>query len=234
MKIKKFIIAGLILSILGGGIAVSASLRKDFALRKAFSDPTLEEKTMDFKKLSSIEYRGSTDDIVIQKAETDSMTYYEGTHCSYQIEYDELLGKLVIDQQWESQFLFQTNGINPLVISVSEGLLLDLDIHLNVGKVTLEELNTLQLSCSVDVGDVELKNSTVATMTTSVNTGDIRFNGLLIKSCDLSVNVGYIELLLENHEKLCSINNHEEGLVWIDYTIHVGSSSIKFNEEGHN
>lgn len=234
MKIKRFIITGLILSLLGGGIAVCASLRKDFELRKALNDPTLEEKRMDLKHLTSIEYHGQADDILIQKAETDSMTYYEGTHCSYQIEYNEALGKLVVEQQWEPQFILQANGINPLVITVSEELLLNLELHLNVGKITVKDLNILDLSCSVNAGDIEVKDTTIAAMEGSVNTGDIRYSGLLLKSCNLAVDVGYIELKLENHEMLCSINNHEDGLIWIDYKIHVGTAAITFKEEGHN
>ncbi|MDE7106410.1 MAG: hypothetical protein K2O22_04510, partial [Anaeroplasmataceae bacterium] len=90
MKIKGFIITGLILTLLGAGVTAVASTQMDFknGFTGVFADPNLEEFEENFGDIKKINYDGTDDNIEIIFSEGENtFTYYESDTLTYDITY---------------------------------------------------------------------------------------------------------------------------------------------------
>lgn len=221
---------GLVLSILGGGIAACATIRKDFAWDILWKDPELEEKELELKKVSSIEYHGSADYVIISEAESSSIKYSEGKYLTYDISYDEETGALKIEQKFNHHTFWNITGGNGVYIYLSKENHPDLDLSLSTGQITIRDLEVLNISCLINCGDLEVSKIEVNKGSLEVNTGDIRFSGLVGESLSAKVNCGHIGLDLENKRSECTTDQKVDGLVFIDAQSDVGSKDIKFKD----
>ncbi len=251
MKIKGFIISGILLCCIGGGLTIYATTRDDFDLQNAYVDPTLEERQRDLGTISSIHYEGSVEQLIIQTGEEASMSYFEGKHTTYEITEDELTKELTIIQKRDgfwNQF-GGGNGVNrPMIITISNSLA-DMSIQLSAGTIEIKNVTTVSSSIDLDAGTILKENVNEATSETIVNAGeivvhdstcgkaelhlnagDIRFSGLILSSLDAKVNCGHIELKLENTRNLCKINGNGDGLIVINYDVDAGTSRVDFKE----
>ncbi|MDE5566410.1 MAG: DUF4097 domain-containing protein, partial [Anaeroplasmataceae bacterium] len=192
MKIKGFIVLGLVLSILGAGITACATLRKDFKWENVWKDPELEEKELELKNVKSIEYHGSADYLVIHEAESSSIKYSEGKYLTYDISYDEETGSIKIEQKFSNHPFWDITGGSGIYINLSKDMSFDLDLSLSTGKITLKDLDVSKLSCHINCGDLEMSNVNVKDGSIKVNTGDIRYSGLVEASLKAKVNCGYV------------------------------------------
>lgn len=230
MKIKGFIVLGLVLSILGGGIAACATIRKDFAWDAIWKDPELEEKELELKKVSRIEYHGSTDYVIISEDESSSLKYSEGKYLFYDISYDEETGILKIEQKFNHHTFWNFTGGAGVYINLSKENHPDLDLSLSTGQITIKNLEISNISCHISCGDLEMSNVDVDKGSLKVNTGDIRFSGLVVDSLRAKVNCGHIGMDLENKRSECTTDQKIDGYVFIDADSDVGSKDIKFKD----
>lgn len=229
MKIKRFLITGLILSVLGGGIAACASMRKDFELEKVFEDPTLEEKKLSLDKVTTIHFEGPVEYLVLKEAEESKVTYYEGKNRQYQLEYHQDTGVLEVAVSYQKKYFVDAVNHQPFTIELANTLE-EANIDISTGKVTIENIEIRQLTCNINVGDMEIKNTNLGIFEGVVHTGDIRYSGRIQQSLDAQVNCGYIELNLENTASECTINQTLEQYIPIYYHTNVGDSQINFKE----
>lgn len=251
MKIKGFIISGILLCCIGGGLTIYATTREDFDYKNAYVDPTLEERQKDLGIVSSIHYEGSVEQLIIQTGEEASISYFEGKHTTYEITEDEATKGLTIIQKRDSfwhQFGGGTGANKPMVITIPNPLA-DMYIELAAGTITIKNITTASSSIDLDAGSVLKENVNEVTSTTKVNAGDIvvkdstcgdakldvaagdiQFSGLVLSSLDAKVNCGFIELNLENIRDLCKINGEGNGLITINYDVDAGDSKVSFKE----
>ena len=214
MKIKRFIITGILLSLIGAGICTIAATRDDFDIHNMYVDPTIEEKRIELQEIEKITYDGTADYVIVKQTEdVNSLVYYEGKHLSYAIEYHEEDKELIIRQEYTSSFFnfsALSKGNKPVILNIN-GPLDSLDFHLNAGKLSTENL-------TIKKGSIEL------------NAGDIRFQGDILTQAIISINAGYLKMNLDRSSNTYKINGKGSGEVLIIYNIDAGSSSFKYKE----
>ncbi len=233
MKIKRFIITGILLSLIGAGICTIAATRDDFDIHNMYVDPTIEEKRIELQEIEKITYDGTADYVIVKQTEdVNSLVYYEGKHLSYAIEYHEEDKELIIRQEYTSSFFnfsALSKGNKPVILNIN-GPLDSLDFHLNAGKLSTENLTIKKGSIELNAGDIELNNSKIDVLDLEINAGDIRFQGDILTQAIISINAGYLKMNLDRSSNTYKINGKGSGEVLIIYNIDAGSSSFKYKE----
>ena len=235
MKIKGLLFSGIVLTLIGAGICVFATTRDDFDIKDTYLDPTIEEKQVTFSQIDKITYEGDADYVIFKKSEdeTSSVTYYEGKHLAYSVEYNEETKEFTIRQDYSTVFLnlgFLSKGQKPVVFSLATDLD-TLNFDLAAGKLTIEDLKVQHAKLDVNAGDIEIKSANIDVLHADINAGDFRFSGNILTSAAIEIDAGYIQMDLDSPNQFYTINGSGTGDISITYTIHVGSSKFNFKEE---
>lgn len=235
MKIKGLLFSGIVLTLLGAGICVFATTRDDFDIKETYLDPTIEEKNMTFQEIEKITYEGDADYVIFKKSEdnTNSVTYYEGKHLAYSVEYNEETKEFKIHQDYSTIFLnlgFLSKGQKPVVFELATDLE-TLNFNLAAGKLTIENLTLQNANLDVNAGDIEIKSSSIENLKADINAGDFRFSGEVLTSANIEIDAGYLQMDLDSPRQAYSINGTGTGEISITYDIHVGSTKFNYKEE---
>ena len=241
MKIRGFIIVGVLLCLAGIGICSFAATRDDFVLEEVYTDPSLEKKEYIIQNLDEITYSGSAEDLEIVYTEEESkIIYYEGKYKQYKITEEE--GNLVISQDNKNHFFnfaFFNFGSSKCTIYVNQDLK-ELNITMNAGQMILTDLNvqsvfvdinagnsvvnhcTFELfKADVDAGNMKVKNTIVKDMNIDFSAGNFNFHGDILSSAHIYLSAGQLKLDL--------IRQKEEYVhVILDTEVDAGKETISY------
>ncbi|MDE5714562.1 MAG: hypothetical protein K2I42_00340, partial [Anaeroplasmataceae bacterium] len=124
MKIRGFIIVGILLCIASAGLCGFAATRDDFVLEEVYTDPNLERKEYELEEIHAISFKGAAEDLEIIYTEDQSkIIYYDGKYKNYNIQVES--GVLTINQEYKNHFFhfnFFTYISNKCTIYINSSL----------------------------------------------------------------------------------------------------------------
>ena len=240
MKIKGFVIAGIIFVILGIGLCIFAASLEGFKI-----DSTYEQKNLEIGEVNSIRYDGSQDNLIIVPASDDKthLNYYENNLYKYDINYNELTKELVIIQKGHhffsignqnNNFKIEVYGlVNNLDIDTNAGNIevkyLDIsniNIDLDAGNITLKNMNINKLYCNIDAGSFDSTNINSSTVNIDLDAGNILYDGKILTSFIGDIDVGDCILKLSQNSDEFIINDIGNGTIVINYDLDLGDFDI--------
>lgn len=247
MKIKGFVIAGVLLLAVGGGVAVYAANRSDFNVDNVFLDANFEEKNKEFGEIVDVEFEGMASKFILSTTEeTNKLSYSESTNFHYDIVYDELTKKLTIKQKIDQQTMNIRKTVAHLYLNHD---LVNLAVNLKVGEVSIENVNFTNLDINVNAGSVELTKVVTTTGSIEVNCGDIDINatsdviklktytgsieysGFINSLLNVEISCGQGEINLYQDRSVYKINGVGDGSIDINYSVNVGKVDLDFGTE---
>ncbi|MCM1131505.1 MAG: DUF4097 domain-containing protein [Roseburia sp.] len=212
MKIKGFIITGIILTVLGVGATAVASTQMDFdeGYTSLFADPNLEEKMETFGEIKKISYNGKDESLdIVYSEQTNTFTYYESDALTYDISYDETLKELTIVQHHSfTLFSFSTGKKATLAISSS---LEEVDLDVSAGNIGIKDLTIDKIDLDVSAGNLKIENSILSILELESDAGNVNLYDLSIDSSVFDVKAG--NLKIENSKITRSIIHSNVGNV---------------------
>lgn len=257
MKIKGFIISGVLLAAIGGGAMAYSTTISDFDFEKMKFNVTMEEQSYTIKdEITSLKYNGIAEKLFVYKSET-SEVMLEGYKSDYMdFTYSIEDGKLTINQKYVDKwydFFFKFNGWNykspefKLYLPEKEYNLIDLDI--SASSLELNNLNTKALKLNCKAGNVVIDSSSIGTLDASITAGNLEisdskasiadlkiiagnidFIGEITTKGDFSTTAGNIEVTLPQSADFYKVNGVGSGEVEIVTTSNAGSIKLNFKE----
>lgn len=212
MKIKGFIITGIILTILGVGATAVASTQMDFkeGYPGVFADPNLEEKIETFGEIKKISYDGKDDNIEIIFSEGENtFTYYESETLTYDVSYDEQLKELTIVQS--HSFTFFTFSLGKKATLTINSTLEKLQMKAAAGNVGIKDLTITKADIDVSAGNLKIENSSISTLDLESDAGNVNLYDLTVDSSVFGVKAG--NLKIENSKITSSVIHSNAGNV---------------------
>ncbi|MDE5547279.1 MAG: DUF4097 domain-containing protein, partial [Anaeroplasmataceae bacterium] len=191
MKIKGFIITGIILTILGVGATAVASTQMDFkeGYPGLFADPNLEKKEETFGEIKKISYDGTDENIDIIYGEGENIfTYYESDTLTYDISYDEELKELSIIQKHSFTF-FNFSLSKKATLSINSSLD-ELQMKASAGNVGIKDLTIINANLDVSAGNLKIEKSNISTLELESDAGNVNLYDLTVDSSKLDVKAG--------------------------------------------
>lgn len=203
MKIKGFIISGVILAVIGGGAMAYSTRISDFDFDKLKFNVTMEEQAYTITdEITSLEYNGVAEKLFVYKSET-SEAKIEGYKSDYMdFSYSIENGKLTIDQKYEDKwydFFFKFNGWNykapefKVYLPEKEYDLIDLDI--SASSLELNDLNTKALKLNCTAGNITINSSSIGTLDASIKAGNLEISDSKASIADLKITAGNIDFV---------------------------------------
>lgn len=212
MKIKGFIITGIILTILGVGATAVASTQMDFkeGYTGLFADPNLEEKVETFGEIQKISYDGKDANIEIIFSEGENtFTYYESETLTYDISYDEELKELTIVQN--HSFTFFTFSLGKKATLTINSSLEELQMKASAGNVGIMDLTIAKVDIDVSAGNLKIENSSILSLDLESDAGNVNLYDLTVDSSVFGVRAG--NLKIENSKITSSVIHSNAGNV---------------------
>ncbi|MDE5855927.1 MAG: DUF4097 domain-containing protein, partial [Anaeroplasmataceae bacterium] len=212
MKIKGFIITGIILTILGVGATAVASTQMDFkdGYTGLFADPNLEEKMETFGEIQKISYDGKDDNIEIIFSEGENtFTYYESETLTYDVSYDEESKELTIVQS--HSFTFFTFSLGKKATLTINSSLEELQMKAAAGNVGIKDLTITKADVDVSAGNLKIENSSILSLDLESDAGNVNLYDLAVDSSVFGVKAG--NLKIENSKITSSVIHSNAGNV---------------------
>ncbi|MDE6241445.1 MAG: DUF4097 domain-containing protein [Anaeroplasmataceae bacterium] len=212
MKIKGFIITGIILTILGVGATAVASTQMDFkeGYPGLFADPNLEKKEETFGEIKKISYDGTDENIDIIYGEGENIfTYYESDTLTYDISYDEELKELSIIQKHSFTF-FNFSLSKKATLSINSSLD-ELQMKAAAGNVGIKDLTITKADVDVSAGNLKIENSSISALDLESDAGNVNLYDLTVDSSVFGVKAG--NLKIENSKITSSVIHSNAGNV---------------------
>ena len=259
MKVRGFVIFGIVALIAGGSIAAYAATREDFELKKySKEDVTINEVTYATTDLSKIYLDVKTDtveilsenreNILIQNKIFDDLSY------TINLENNELSIIENNNSKWFDFIRFEHLGklhaFNsiPLVIKVPETLKVfyDIDVsagtikatninasrikvHASAGTVKLNNVKAEEANIDVSAGTVKIENAIVNDVTAHVSAGTCIYTGEIKEKGTFDVSAGTINLKFLDAQENYTVNGVGTGSVKITGTKSAGTFTYSFN-----
>lgn len=196
MKIKGFLVTGIILCVLGIGATAVASTQIDFneEFDGLFTDPSLEEKEESFGEIVKVHYDGAEENLDIIYAEGENtFTYYEGKSVSYEIRYDEDLKELFINQNRSFSFFSISFGRKKAVLSINSSLE-EIEIDAAAGNVGIKNMTISRARLDVNAGNLKIENSRISALDIVSDAGNVRINQLSTDTGIIEVKAGNLKI----------------------------------------
>ncbi|MDE7213682.1 MAG: DUF4097 domain-containing protein, partial [Anaeroplasmataceae bacterium] len=217
MKIKGFIISGIILSILGIGITAVASTQIDFdnEFVGAFDDPNLEQKEQTFGEITRVIYDASTEGIEIVYGEGDNtLTYWESKRITYEITYDEDTKTLSIEQDYKFSF-FNFSIRNTKARLLLNSNLEEVEIDSSAGSVSIRGMTIGKADIEVSAGSVKLEDSSISNLKIDSSAGSVSLQDTTVDTSHFELSAGSLSM------KDCSIT---------EATIHSSAGGVSLKD----
>ena len=221
MKIKGFLIAGIIFAILGIGLCIFAASLEGFKINS-----TYEQKKLEIGEVNSIRYEGSQDNLIIVPASDDKthLNYYENNLYKYDINYNELTKELVITQKGHHFFSIGNQNKN-FKIEVY-GLVNNLDIDTSAGNIEVKYLDISNVNIDLDAGNITLENMNINKLCCNIDAGNFVYDGKILTSFIGDIDVGDCILKLSQISDEFVINDIGNGTIVINYDLDFGDFDI--------
>ncbi|MDE6407512.1 MAG: DUF4097 domain-containing protein [Anaeroplasmataceae bacterium] len=202
MKIKGFVITGIILTILGVGATAVASTQIDFkeGYTALFADPNLEEKQETFGEIQKVTYDGSDENIEIVYGEGENtFTYYESETLTYDISYDEELKELTIIQN--HSFTFFSFSFGKKATLTLNSSLEELQMEASAGNIGIKDLTITKVKVDVSAGNLKIENSIIPTLDLESDAGNVNLHHVTVDSSIFVVRAGNLKIEDSKFEK---------------------------------
>lgn len=209
MKVKGFIITGIILSILGIGITAVASTQINFdeEFHGIFTDPNLEEKKQSFGDIETIVYHGTDENLDIVYGEGENtFTYYESESLTYEIGYNEEKKELEIIQKHTFTF-FNFSFLNKKATLFINSSLDSVEINATAGNIGIKNLTIDNANIDVNAGNLKLENTTFSSLIVKSDAGNVNANQLTTDIGNFDVKAGNLKLVDSNIKHSTIISN---------------------------
>lgn len=208
MKVKGFIITGIVLLILGGGITAVASTRINFKeeFNGVFTDPNLEEKNQNFGQIDRVVYDGTDENIDIIYGDENNFTYYESDSLTYEIDYDEQSKELKIIQNHKFSF-FNFSFLNKKATLSIHSTLDSIDIDAKAGNIGIKDMTIATASLEVNAGNIKIEGSNFTTLQVKSDAGNVNVNHLTIETGNFDIKAGNLKIVESNIKKSTIVSN---------------------------
>lgn len=212
MKIKGFIISGIVLCAIGGGLMVAGATRDDFR------SETIETKELEYENIyDKIVYECKYDNIEVNYGDVSAITII--SKFSDSMSYDVTMenSTIYIKQQFQNQFwnnLFAGpwyDKVAPFSITIPQDTLIDLSLKISAGNVSIEDMSFKALDMDISAGGVvlsnikcdslnvkdsagtvEVENSVITDMKIKNSCGSVECGNVTVNTLDLDVSAGSI------------------------------------------
>lgn len=200
MKIKGFIIAGLVSIAVGTGIVVYAATREDFSnvvYDQSYEITNVEYTKEETDKITSISFKAFSDGLVIVPSDTEQIKMDVKSTKWYDYDYsiDEGTHTLVINQKKISKKhepLISLGSKKHFTIYLPKKL--DLTADINAGGLVANDVGFKKANLTVDAGGVELINSSIDELYADVDAGGLEGDNVGFKKANLKIDAGGVEL----------------------------------------
>ncbi len=262
MKIKWFIILGICFLAIGLGITVVALSSPDFNFKELQNQEfEEEEKTFEIDNISTITCKCFADNVKIlpSDATTIKIIGKKGKSIHYEYALDEETKTLSIHQiddgekNFGIKFDFSPFGWTTsmdLSIFIPKSMLLDLNLDINAGNLTIKDLNfktvnldidagnatidnvySLNYDIQINAGNLTLKNGKADTIKCDISAGNATCKINVLNLGDFKVNCGNLTLTLIGSNTDYQINGKGTGNKKILTDVDLGSTSINYMNE---
>ncbi len=202
MKIKGFIITGVLVLAAGAGITGYAATRDDFNFEEIKDNSVeFEEISYTVDEVNSIYLDAAADNYKIISNDSNEIKILgkKTKHMRYTYTLDETK-KLTILQEYDKKWYFHIFPFNlfgfwsdyntPYTISLPENAIEALDLEVNAGNVVIENQTLKNLILDINAGNVEINNLNTETLDIEVNAGNIKALNLTTNTVLVEVNAG--------------------------------------------
>lgn len=208
MKIKGFIITGILLAAAGGGITGYAATREDFNFEElSHTEVELEEKSYSSETISSIFLTVAADNVKIVESDTEEIKIIgkKTEYMQYIYTVDEEAKALTIEQKYEKNWFLKIFSFNPFgwnqelktpyTIFVPKSGLKSMELTVAAGNTEINQQNIDSFSVHLNAGNVEIQNSVFNEINLEVNAGNCSAKNITAASLTAEVNAGNTEIL---------------------------------------
>ena len=232
------LVTALVLFILGVGLIVFGAVNAD---GDSFSDTGVKGTTADPENIECIEIDALASSIEIIPS-TDGMihvSYYNSFFCKY----EDSIRKGVLKIEATDvipHISFGTVTSSKVVISVPDGLDIDIDAELDVGEFLIRELTVNgKLKVESDVGEINIRECRMNKLDASSDVGTINFDRVDCKDIECESDVSAIKGTLVGKEEdysiecktefgACNLSDRSGGERKLKVRTDVGTIEIKF------
>lgn len=260
MKIRGFIVTGVLFAAVGAGITGYAASRDDFNYEEIQNvNVELEEKSYSAAEVDRIYLSASADSFKIIETDTDEIkiTGKKTNYMSYTYTLEDK--ELTIQQEYEEKWYFRIFPFNlyqlwaeadtSYTIAIPKNAIAELHLEIHAGNIMIEHQELTRMVLDVNAGNVEILDTTIKEADIQVNAGNIKLtaltaeelqlivnagnvnaNGRIIKSANFEVNAGNIDLELTGTEQDYCVNGKGNGAAVITGNADVGHFGYKYIE----
>ena len=184
MKLKYFIISGLLLIVIGLVACMVGYTNEGFD--QSFDELTTEvsTKTYSLEEVSKISFDSNVDELKIISSTGNEIKITTSVKGGFY--YDMNVEGKVLNIEKDSNSIF-TNGSCEVVIEIPSSAIIDLEINVDTGEVDIENIKSSNINVEVNVGNAEIKNTDFVNLDVEVEVGDIDLN-LMGSSSDYTIN----------------------------------------------
>lgn len=159
---KKFIITGIVVLIIGIGIFACGFAISGWNIFAMETQAPFEEKTFTSNSnITSIQIEDKNTPVILTKSSDDKVhiTYYENNKRKYSISENGILSvKKINNYQWYDYFFNISFQIKSLTVEVPESFKGDITIDTNNAKISIEDLEVSNLTAVTSNGSIELRS----------------------------------------------------------------------------
>lgn len=208
MKIRGFIIAGILLSAVGGGLTGYAATREDFNFEElSHAEVELEEISYSTEEISSIFLTAAADNVKIVESDTEEIRIIgkKAEYMQYIYTLDEPTKSLTIEQEYEKNWFFRIFSFNPFwwnqelktpyTIFIPKTGLKSMELTVNAGNAEIEQQNIERFSAHLNAGNLVIRNSSFIEIGLEVNAGNCSAENIATATLTAKVNAGNAEIL---------------------------------------
>ena len=184
MKLKYFIISGLLLIVIGLVACIVGYTNEGF--NQSFDELTTEvsTKTYSLEEVSKISFDSNVDELEIISTTGNEIKVTTSVKGGFY--YDMNVEGKVLNIEQDSNSIF-TNGSCEVVIEIPSSATIDLEINVDTGEVDIENIKSSNIKVEVNVGNVEINNTDFVNLNVEVEVGNIDLN-LMGSSIDYIIN----------------------------------------------
>lgn len=254
MKLRGFIISGLLLAVMGVLIIVIAVTRSDFKKSVIDSNITTEELVYSASEVQNITFEANVENLIVKQSENGEIKIISKSSEYFNYEFnknDETKTLTIKQNEDDSWFRFDLLGLIGKTdvkyeIYLPKGMIKDLNIDIDTGNVVIENQEFDELNVSVDAGNVELKkvnaltgviyadvgnvdidNSVFGTIKAQADVGNVSAHTSVTVYGLFVVDVGNVNVELIGKQGDYNVNGNNQGNISIDIQVDVGNEDYK-------
>ncbi len=147
--------------------------------------------------VKKIDMDASLMDITIKEGDKFAAEYHGSKKLLPTFSYDSGDGKLKIKQEKVNSKKINVNKDNKMTITIPKGTKFeDFDLDLNLGKITVDELNALDIDITDNLGDVKLGTVSAEKIDVDANLGNVEIESCNAEKIDISASMGNVEITM--------------------------------------